>query len=89
VKAGTDGFVASVTIKNVGSATIPSSTVKLNITGTQISTSMGSLSPGDTTTLSFSSTLGWNTISTRETVSGALITEAGTLEVVFKVIKSS
>jgi hypothetical protein len=89
VKSEEEGFVASVTIKNVGSATIPSSTVKLNITGTQISTSMGSLSPGDTTTLSFSFDSGWSTIETKETVSGALITQAGTLEVVFKVIKSS
>ena len=90
VKAGSDGFVASVTIKNVGSATIPSSSVTLSITGTTITNSLeGDLAPGATATLSFSSDSGWSSISARETVSGALITQAGTLEVVFKVIKSS
>jgi len=90
VKAGSDGFVASVTIKNVGSATIPSSSVTLNIAGTEITISLGEdLAPGATTTLSFSSDSGWSSIATRETVSGALITQAGTLEVVFKVIKPS
>jgi hypothetical protein len=91
VKSGEEGFVASVTIKNVGTATIPSShvTLRIGLLGTEETVTMGDLPPGGTTTLNFSFDSGWSTIETKETVSGALITQAGTLEVVFKVIKSS
>jgi hypothetical protein len=91
VKSGEQGFVASVTIKNVGTATILSSdvTLRIGLLGTEETLTMGDLSPGGTTTLSFSFNSGWSTIETKEFVSGALITQAGTLEVVFKVIKSS
>ncbi len=89
VKAGTNGFIASVTIKNVGSAVISSSPVSLNITGTTLTASLGDLVPGATATLSFSTNSGWSTIQDKDTVSGALITGAGTLEVVFRVIKPS
>jgi hypothetical protein len=91
VKSEEEGFVASVTIKNVGTATIPSSgvTLRIGLLGTEETVTMEDLSPGGTTTLSFSFNSGWSTIETKETVSGALITQAGTLEVVFKVIKSS
>jgi hypothetical protein len=89
VKAGSDGFIASVTIKNVGSAVISSSSVSLNITGTTLTASLGDLAPGATATLSFSAGSGWSTIQDKDTVSGALITGAGTLEVVFRVIKPS
>jgi hypothetical protein len=89
VKAGSDGFIASVTIKNVGSAVISSSSVSLNITRTTITASLGDLAPGATATLSFSAGSGWSTIQDKDTVSGALITGAGTLEVVFRVIKPS
>jgi hypothetical protein len=89
VKAGSNGFIASVTIKNVGSAVISSSSVSLNITGTTITASLGDLAPGATATLSFSANSGWSTIQDKDTVSGALITGAGTLEVVFRVIKPS
>jgi hypothetical protein len=89
VKAGSNGFIASVTIKNVGSAVISSSSVSLNITGTTLTASLGDLAPGATATLSFSTGSGWGTIQDKDTVSGALITGAGTLEVVFRVIKPS
>jgi hypothetical protein len=89
VKAGSDGFIARVTIKNVGSAVISSSSVSLNITGTTLTASLGDLAPGATATLSFSAGSGWSTIQDKDTVSGALITGAGTLEVVFRVIKPS
>jgi hypothetical protein len=89
VKAGSNGFIASVTIKNVGSAVISSSSVSLNITGTTLTASLGDLAPGATATLSFSAGSGWSTIQDKDTVSGALITGAGTLEVVFRVIKPS
>jgi hypothetical protein len=98
VKAGASGFIANVTIKNVGSANITissTSDVKLNITGQTLplnypATVPIKLSPGATVTLGFHSTSGWDSIAARETVSGALIiSNAGTLEVVFRVIKPS
>jgi hypothetical protein len=100
VKAGASGFIANVTIKNVGSAdiTITAGTetnVKLNITGRTLPLNYPAsgtirLAPGATVTLGFNSTSGWGSIEARETVSGALIiSNAGTLEVVFRVIKPS
>jgi hypothetical protein len=100
VKAGANGFVANVTIKNVGSADITitagtTTNVKLNITGQMLSLSYPAtgtinLGPGATVTLGFYSNTGWDLIAARETVSGALIIGgAGTLEVVFRVIKPS
>jgi hypothetical protein len=100
VKAGANGFIANVTIKNVGSANITITTgvaanVKLNITGRTLNlnypaTGTIKLAPGATVTLGFYSTTGWSSIATRETVSGALIIrDAGTMEVVFRVVKPS
>jgi hypothetical protein len=93
VKSGADGFEAKIVVKNVGSATIPSSTATLNIPGIAPppSASMGDLAPGATTTLTFTSTSGWSTaIADKEFVSAALtVPNAGTMEVVFRVIKPS
>ncbi|MFZ8789985.1 MAG: hypothetical protein ACO2OZ_10075 [Acidilobaceae archaeon] len=100
VKAGANGFIANVTIKNVGSANITitagtGTNVKLNITGQTLplnypATGSIKLAPGATVTLGFHSTTGWPLVAARETVSGALIiSDAGTLEVVFRVIKPS
>jgi hypothetical protein len=100
VKAGASGFIANVTIKNVGSANITITTgtvtnVRLNITGQTLSlnypaTGTIKLAPGATVTLGFYSSTGWSSIAARETVSGVLIIrEVGTLEVVFRVIKPS
>ena len=100
VKAGASGFIANVTIKNVGSANITitagtGTNVKLNITGQTLSlnypaTGTIKLAPGATVTLGFHSNTGWGSIAARETVSGVLvISDAGTLEVVFRVIKPS
>jgi hypothetical protein len=98
VKAGASGFIANVTIKNVGSADITitaTANVKLNITGQTLNLNHPAsapirLAPGATVTLGFHSTTRWSTIEARETVSGALIIrEAGTMEVVFRVIRPS
>jgi hypothetical protein len=98
VKAGSSGFIANVTIKNVGSTNITitsTANAKLNITGQTLNLNHPStvpirLRPGDTVTLGFHSTGRWSTIEARETVSGALIIrEAGTMEVVFRVIRPS
>jgi hypothetical protein len=98
VKAGANGFIANVTIKNVGSANITitsTANVRLNITGQSLPLNYPAtvpirLRPGDTITLGFHSTTGWGLISARETVSGALIIrDVGTLEVVFRVIRPS
>jgi hypothetical protein len=100
VKAGANGFIANVTIKNVGSANITITTgagtnVRLNITGQMLSLNFPAtgtirLSPGATVTLGFHTTTGWSLIAARETVSGALIIrDAGTMEVVFRVVKPS
>ena len=98
VKAGASGFMANITIKNLGSTNITitsTANVKLNITGRTLNlnypaTAPIRLRPGDTVTLGFYSTAGWSSIATRETVSGALIIrEAGTMEVVFRVVKPS
>jgi hypothetical protein len=97
VKAGANDFIANVTIKNVGSAniTLQTTDVKLNITGQTLNLNHPTtvpikLAPGATVTLGFHSTSGWGSIAARETVSGALIiSNAGTLEVVFRVIKPS
>ena len=100
VKAGASGFIANVTIKNVGSANITitagtGTNVKLNITGQTLSlnypaTGTIKLAPGATVTLGFYSSTGWSSIAARETVSGVLIVrDVGTLEVVFRVIKPS
>ena len=93
VKSGADGFEAKIVVKNVGSATIPSSTATLNIPGiaSPLTASMGDLAPGATTTLTFTSASGWSTtIADKEFVSGALtVPNAGTMEVVFRVIKAS
>jgi len=94
VKEGT-GFEAKIVIKNVGSTsiTLSSSDIKLKILETEVSAtspSSASLSPGGTATLVFDFSSGWSTIQDKETVSGALTIEGvGTLEVVFRVIKSS
>jgi hypothetical protein len=95
VKAGANDFIANVTIKNVGSAniTLQTTDVKLNITGTVVSAnyvSKTSLPPGATATIGFKVDGKWSAVAGRETVSGALIVrEAGTMEVVFRVIKPS
>ena len=92
MKSGTDGFEAKMVVKNVGSATIPASTVTLNIAGITLTTSLGGdLAPGATTTLTFTSTSGWSTaIEGKEFISGALtVPNAGTMEVVFRVIRAS
>jgi hypothetical protein len=100
VKAGASGFMANVTIKNVGSANITITTgtgsnVKLNITGQTLNLNYPAsgtirLAPGATVTLGFHSTTRWSTIEARETVSGALIVrDVGTIEVVFRVIRPS
>jgi hypothetical protein len=95
VKAGANDFIANVTIKNVGSAniTLQTTDVKLNITGTVVSAnyvSKTSLTPGATATLGFQVNGKWSAVAGRETVSGALIIrEAGTMEVVFRIIKPS
>ena len=96
VKTRANGFTADITIKNVGSTTMSfssTSDVKLKIIGEELSAdsvpSTG-LAPGGTATITFSSDTGWSTIQSMETVSGALIIkDVGTLEVVFRVIKSS
>ncbi len=92
MKSGADGFEAKIVVKNVGSATIPSSTVTLDIPGigTSLTASMRDLAPGATTTLTFTSTSGWSAIAGKEFVSGALtVPNAGTMEVVFRVIRAS
>jgi archaellum component FlaF (FlaF/FlaG flagellin family) len=95
VKAGADDFIANVTIKNVGSAniTLQTTDVYLNITGTVVSANYVSktyLTPGATATIGFKVDDKWSAVAGRETVSGALIVrEAGTMEVVFRVIKPS
>jgi hypothetical protein len=98
VKAGANGFIANVTIKNVGSTNITiaaTANVKLNITGQTLNLNHPTtvpikLAPGATVTLGFHSTIRWSTIEARETVSGALIIrDVGTMEVVFRVIRPS
>jgi hypothetical protein len=95
VKSGADDFIANVTIKNVGSSTITLQTtdVKLNITGTTVSAdyiSRTELPPGATATIGFKVDDKWPAVAGKETVSGALIVrEAGTMEVVFRVIRPS
>jgi hypothetical protein len=95
VKRGANDFIANVTIKNVGSATITLSTtdVRLNMTATTVTAnylSKTSLPPGATATIGFLVTGRWSAVEGRETVSGALIVrEAGTMEVVFRVIRPS
>jgi hypothetical protein len=95
VKRGANDFIANVTIKNVGSATITLSTtdVRLNMTATTVTAnylSRTSLPPGATATIGFLVTGRWSAVEGRETVSGALIVrEAGTMEVVFRVIRPS
>jgi hypothetical protein len=95
VKRGANDFIANVTIKNVGSATITLSTtdVRLNITATAVNAnylSRTSLPPGATATIGFQVDNKWPAVEGRETVSGALIVrEAGTMEVVFRVIRPS
>jgi hypothetical protein len=96
---GVDAFGAMVTIKNVGSANITITTgggtnVRLNITGQTLNldypaTGTIRLRPGDTITLGFRHTTGWPLVAPRETVSGVLIIrDVGTLEVVFRVVKT-
>jgi hypothetical protein len=98
VKAGASGFIANVTIKNVGSTNITiaaTANAKLNITGQTLNLNHPTtvpikLAPGATITLGFHSTTRWSTIQDRDTVSGALIIRgAGTMEVVFRVIRPS
>jgi uncharacterized Zn-binding protein involved in type VI secretion len=94
VKAGADDFIANVTIKNVGSTDITlSDNVQLNITGKIVTAdyvSRDSLPPGATATIGFKVDGKWSAVAGRETVSGALIVRgAGTLEVVFRVIRPS
>jgi hypothetical protein len=95
VKSGANNFIANVTIKNVGSSTITLSpaSVQLNITGTTVSAnyiSRAELPPGATATIGFVVAGKWPEVAGRETVSGALILrEAGTMEVVFRVIRAS
>jgi hypothetical protein len=98
VKAGANGFIANVTIKNVGSTNITiaaTANAKLNITGQTLNLNHPTtvpikLAPGATITLGFHSTTRWSTIQDRDTVSGALIIRgAGTMEVVFRVIRPS
>jgi len=95
VKAGANDFIANVTIKNVGSAniTLQTTDIKLNITGTTVTAnyvSKTSLPPGATATIGFQVSNKWSAVAGRETVSGALILrEAGTMEVVFRVIRPS
>jgi archaellum component FlaF (FlaF/FlaG flagellin family) len=95
VKSGANNFIANVTIKNVGSAniTLQTTDVYLNITGTTVSANYVSktyLTPGSTATIGFQVNNKWPAVAGRETVSGALIVrEAGTMEVVFRVIKPS
>jgi archaellum component FlaG (FlaF/FlaG flagellin family) len=95
VKAGANDFIANVTIKNVGSSTITLSpaSVQLNITGTTVPAnyiSRTELPPGATATIGFVVAGKWPAVAGKETVSGALIVrEAGTMEVVFRVIRPS
>jgi len=100
MKANTDNdayydFIANVTIKNVGSATVTLGTdnIFLNITGTSVKAdyvSKTTLAPGETATLGFNVEDKWSAVEGKETVSGALIIrEVGTLEVVFRVIRPS
>ncbi len=94
VKAGLDDFIANITIKNVGSATIYLSDVKLNITGTTVNADYISkyhLGPGETATIGFKVNDRWRAaIDDREMVRGVLvIREVGTMEVVFRVVKPS
>ncbi len=95
VRAGANDFIANVTIKNVGSSTITLSTtdVRLNITGTTVPAnyiSRAELPPGATATIGFVVAGKWPAVAGRDAVSGALIIrEAGTMEVVFRVIRPS
>jgi archaellum component FlaG (FlaF/FlaG flagellin family) len=95
VKAGANDFIANVTIKNVGSSTITLSpaSVQLNITGTTVPAnyiSRTELPPGATATVGFKVDGKWPAVAGKETVSGVLIVrEAGTMEVVFRVIRAS
>jgi len=94
MKSGANNFIANVTIKNIGSANVtltPLANVQLNITGVRVPANYISkpyLLPGETATLGFSVLGRWPAVASKETVSGALtVRDAGTLEVVFKVIK--
>ncbi len=94
MKAGESDFIAKVTIKNVGSTTLSLSSeiVILNITGTEVTAGIDpvTLAPGESLTLSFYVPDKWPAVEGRETVSGALtVGDAGTLEVVFRVIRPS
>ncbi len=95
-----DDFIANVTIKNVGSTNLTitvgsSGNVFLNITGTRVyattpSSGTYKLAPGQTITLGFRVNDRWSAVAGRETVNGVLIVgDAGTLEVVFRVIRPS
>ena len=95
VRAGANNFIANVTIKNVGSTTISISAadVRLNITGVTVSAnyvSRTTLPPGATATIGFLVPDRWGAVAGRETVRGVLIAEAaGTMEIVFRVIRHS
>jgi hypothetical protein len=97
-KGAGNSFVANVTIKNVGSANITiiagtGTNVRLNITGQSLSLDYPAsgtirLAPGDTITLGFRHPSGWPIVASKQTVSGVLIIrDAGTLEVVFRVVR--
>ncbi len=93
-RSGLDNFIANVTIKNVGSATITleKTDVQLNIIGTIVPAdyiSRTTLPPGATATIGFL-VRGWDQVADRDTVSGALIVPASlTIRVVFRVIRAS
>jgi hypothetical protein len=95
VKAGSNDFIANITIKNVGSTniTLTTANVRLNITGTIVTPnyiSRASLTPGATATLGFHVTDRWPLVASKETVSGVLtIRDVTAMEVVFRVVKPS
>ena len=95
VKAGANGFIANITIKNVGSTniTLTTTNVRLNITGTIVTPnyiSRASLTPGATATLGFLVNDRWPLVASKETVNGVLtIRDVTAIEVVFRVVKPS
>jgi hypothetical protein len=93
-EAGFNNFRARLTIKNVGSTTISISPgdVRLNMTRTTAHPTFitrTTLPPGTTSYMVFDFPGKWPAVADKETVSGVLtIREVGSMEVVFRVVRS-
>ena len=98
VKAGSNDFIANITIKNAGSATIflrprpgdPTPRVYLNITGTTVPvnyTSKSFLFPGETATIGFVVGGKWRALKGEYARGVLIIRDFGNMEVVFRVVR--